>query len=176
MKKNLIYTLLLLALGYASCIEKPVYPTEPVIAYKDLIRYGLNPLQPDSVEVVVSFTDNEGDIGLDQADTHSIFKDGNIRLVYYYDSASTGTWAAWDTSEASTDPFDTLIYFYRVPPVLPEGDPAEPMKGLIYVKLFTKDNGISTIVHDRIKFGVYMFDKAEHKSNVIETPPFDFQP
>lgn len=176
MKKNLIYTLLLLALGYASCIEKPVYPTEPVIAYKDLIRYGLNPLQPDSVEVVVSFTDNEGDIGLDQADTHGIFNDGNIWLVYYYDSANTGTWAAWDTSLANPIPFDTLKYHYRVPPVLPEGDPAEPMKGLIYVKLFTKDNGISTIVHERIKFGVYMFDKAMHKSNIIETPPFDFQP
>lgn len=174
MKKNLFYILIFVAFSYTACIEKPTYPEEPVIAYKDFIRYGNNPLQPDSVEVVISFTDNEGDIGLEQTDTvgpNGIFKYGNIWLVYYYDSANTGIWAAWDNTIATPIPFDTFKVAYRVPPVLPEGDPAEPMKGLIYVKV-----NPFTVVHKRIKYEVYMYDKAHHKSNTIETPPLDFQP
>lgn len=166
MKKNLTYLLILIALAYGSCIDKPSYPSEPVIAYKDFIRYGSDPSNPDSVELVVSFTDNEGDIGLEQGDTHGLFKDGNIWLVYFFDTS--GVWEAYDTS-VTTPQFDTFKVAYRVPPVLPEGDPAEPMKGLIYVKQspFIK-------VFDKIKYEVYMYDKALHKSNLIETPPLDF--
>lgn len=167
MKSNLAYILVLISLAYASCIEKPVYPSEPVIAYKDFIRYGNNPKDPDSVEVVVSFTDNEGDIGLEQADTHGLFKNGNIWLVYYYDSS--GTWAAFDSSISTPVPFDTFKYAYRVPPVLPSGDPAEPMKGLIYVKQKRPFK-----VHDTIKYVVYLYDRALHKSDTIHTPALIF--
>ena len=167
MKKSFIYALLFVGLSYASCIKKPSYPSEPVIAYKDFIRYGTDPSNPDSVELVVSFTDNEGDIGLEQADTNGLFKYGNIWLVYFYDSL--GTWAAYDTSEASVVPFDTFKFAYRIPPVLPSGDPAEPMKGLIYVKQST-----FVKVFDKIKYVVYMYDRALHKSDTIHTPALEF--
>jgi hypothetical protein len=167
MKKGLFYTLILIAIGYTSCIEKPTYPSEPVIAYKDFIRYGNDPKNPDSVEVVVSFTDNEGDIGLEQADTNGDFKYGNIWLVFFYDSL--GTWAAYDSSDQSPVPFDTFKVAYRIPPVLPPGDPSEPMKGLVYVKQspFIK-------VFDKIKYVVYMYDRAGHRSDTIHTPPLNF--
>ena len=155
--------------GLASCIEKPTYPSKPVIAYKDFIRYGIDPSNPDSVDLVVSFTDNEGDIGLEQADTFGMFKYGNIWLEYYYDSANTGIWAAFDSSIQNTVPFDTFRFGYRIPPVLPEGDPAEPMKGLIYVK-----QSPFIRVHDRIKYVVYMYDKALQRSDTVHTPPIEF--
>lgn len=166
MRVNITYILILMVLGYTSCIEKPTYPSVPVIEYKDFIRYGNDPSNPDSVEVVVSFTDNEGDIGLDQADTHGLFKYGNIWLVFYYDS--NGTWAAYDSS-ITTPQFDTFKVAYRVPEVLPPGDAAEPMKGLIYVKQnpFIK-------VSDKIKYQIYMYDRALHKSDTIHTPPIVF--
>lgn len=177
MKITLIYTLLLFSLGLASCIDKPIYPSEPVIAYQDFIRYGSNPLSPDSVELVVSFTDNEGDIGLEQSDTSGIFKFGNLYMNYlFWDTTGVDHWSYYDNSPADSIPFDTLKVAYRVPPVLPEGDPAEPMKGLIYVKMITKSGGVSLIVHNRIKYNVYIYDKALHKSNVTETTPLDFQP
>jgi len=168
MKKGIFYTLAVL-LFYSSCIEKPVYPSKPVIKYVNFLRYGSNPLDPTAVELVVSFTDNEGDIGLSQADTQSVFKYGNVWLEYYYDSANTGVWAAFDSS-ITTPKFDTFRFAYRVPPVLPPGDPSEPMKGLIYVKQqpFIK-------VHDRIKYVVYMYDKAGHKSDTIQTPSISFK-
>lgn len=168
MKTKLLYTLVLLSLTYASCIDKPTYPSQPVIVYEDFIRYGSDPSNPDSVELIVSFTDNEGDIGLEQSDTVNDFKYGNIWMIYFYDSANTGVWAAFDSS-ITTPQFDTFKVAYRVPPVLPEGDPAEPMKGLIYVKQspFIK-------VNDRIKYVVYLYDRALHRSDTIHTPPLQF--
>jgi len=167
-KKAILYTVILTFASLAACIEKPVYPSQPVIAYKDFLRYGADPSNPDSVELVVSFTDNEGDIGLEQADTMGNFKYGNIWMVYYYDSANTGIWAAFDSS-LTTPQFDTFKVAYRIPPVLPEGDPAEPMKGLIYVKQspFIK-------VHDKIRYDVYVYDKTLQKSNTIQTPEILF--
>lgn len=162
----------MLVLILTSCKEKPVYPSQPVIAYKDFIRYGSNPSDPDSVELVVSFTDNEGDIGLDQSDTFGIFKRGNIYMDYlYWDTVGTGSdhWSYYDITQPDSVPFDTFKIAYRVPPVLPSGDPAEPMKGLIYVKQkpFIK-------VYNKIKYVVYLYDKALHRSDTIHTPAILF--
>lgn len=152
---------------FASCTKKPNYPSEPVIAYKDFIRYG-NSANPDSVELVVSFTDNEGDVGLTQDDVQGIFSIGNIFMDYYlWDTTGTDHWAPYD------DPFvsgvDTFRIGYRVPPVLPDGDPAEPVKGTIYVKQTTFIPPTTPI-----KFVVYMYDKAMHKSDTIHTPALIF--
>lgn len=172
MKKILTYSLILGGLTLASCIDKPTYPSTPVITYKDFIRYGNNPSDPDSVELVVSFTDNEGDIGLDQSDTFGIFKSGNIFMDYlFWDTSGPGPdhWSYYDMSPADSIPFDTLKIAYRVPPVLPEGDPAEPMKGQIFVKQkpFIK-------VFDRIKYVVYLYDKVHNRSDTIHTPSIIF--
>jgi len=172
MKKTPVYIviafLLISALFLPSCIKKPVYPSEPVIAYKDFLRYGTNPLVPDSVDLVISFTDNEGDIGLGQSDTSGIFKYGNLIMTYYYYDKDSLQWFTLDDPTTPTVA-DTLRFYYRVPPVLPDDDDSEPMKGLIYAK-----QKPFFVVHDSIKYEVYMYDKALHKSNVIETPPFGF--
>ncbi|MBI4929599.1 MAG: hypothetical protein HY841_02470 [Bacteroidetes bacterium] len=170
MKVRPLYKLavvILTGIAISSCKDKPVYPSEPVIAYKDFIRYG-NPSSPDSVELVVSFTDNEGDIGLDQADTLGDFKKGNFCMIPFFpDTVTAGLWIPFD--DLATAALDTFKVFYRVPPVLPDGDPSEPMKGLIYVK----QSDFEVIV-PKIMYKAYMYDKAKHKSNTIETPPIVF--
>lgn len=149
-----------------SCVKKPTYPSEPVIEYKDMIRYG-NSANPDSIEIVLSFTDNEGDIGLEPTDTNT-FKTGNLCMVYYYWDAASGKWLPYDRTPP-LPPFDTLKFFYRVPVILPPEDKSEPAKGLIFAKQspFLK-------AHNRIKYEIFMYDVAKHKSNVVETPAFDF--
>jgi hypothetical protein len=151
----------------SSCVKKPEYPSEPVIAYKDFIRYG-NPSSPDSVEIEITFTDNEGDIGLTQADMHGFFSKGNVCL-YETDWDTTGVdhWAVWDNPV--TPQVDTTFVYYPVPLVLPEGDPNEPVKGLIFIKRTP-----FVAIFPRIMYTIYMYDLARHKSNTIETPPIDF--
>ena len=86
-------------------------------------------------------------------------------MVYFYDSL--GYWAAYDPNSAP--PFDTIKFFYRIPPLLPKGDDAESMKGIIYAKQYPFINPFK-----KIKYKVYMYDKAMHKSNTIETPEILF--
>jgi hypothetical protein len=156
--------LILVVTGVNSCVKKPEYPSTPVIKYKDFIRYG-SAADPDSVELVVTFTDNEGDIGLSPEDKKGILKDGNLFMIYFYDSA--GTWAAFDPNPVP--PLDTMKVIYSVPPVLPDGDPTEPVKGSIFVKQFRPFRA-----HNKIKYVVYMYDKALHRSDTIHTPAITF--
>ena len=70
MKKRYLIGLLLLALAVSAC-QKPVeYPIEPKIAYEGF-TYLMNPDSTFSGEGVISFsyTDSDGDLGLDDADT-----------------------------------------------------------------------------------------------------------
>jgi len=153
----------------SSCQKKPSYSSVPYIEYSDFLRYG-NPHNPDSVKLVVKFTDNEGDIGFAASDTQ-IFKKGNFFMIYFYLDTTGGHehWSAFDTNPA-TPAIDTLIINYRVPPLLPDGDPSEPMKGSIYVRQLKP---ISPY-YNRIKYRCYLYDKALHKSNVFDTPEIDF--
>jgi hypothetical protein len=167
MKEFFKYVVIFLSPFWASCIKKPTYPSKPVIAYRDFLRYG-NFSNPDSVDLVVSFTDNEGDVGLSQKDVQGIFSVGNIYLDYYsWDTAGTDHWSPVD--DPMTAAIDTFKIAYRVPEVLPDGDSSEPMKGLIFVKQkpFVK-------IFDKIMFVVYLYDKAGNKSDTIHTPPIIF--
>ena len=156
-----------------SCVKKPTYPSTPAIQYKDFYRYG-SYSNPDSVEVAVNFQDEEGDIGLEQGDTGGVFKYGNIWLIYFYDSANLGPFAAWDSSHNPLPPFDTLKIAYRVPVVLPPNEASQPMKGTILVKL--KKPSIKLPTHKKIKYKIYMYDKAMHKSNTVDSGPISFVP
>lgn len=124
------------------------------------------PYSKDSVELVVSFTDNEGDIGLEKADSTGIFKNGNFYMVEFWDSS--GIWAPAFPSNTTTR-LDTITYYYRVPLVLKEGEKSQPMKGLIYAKIKPWIN-----VFKKIKLDVYMYDEARNKSNRISTPAITF--
>ena len=82
MKKCYLVGLLLLALAVLSC-QKPVeYPIEPKIAYEGF-SYLFNPDSTFSGEGVISFsyTDGDGDLGLDDTDTLSPF---GFNDAYYY--------------------------------------------------------------------------------------------
>ena len=75
-----------LAVIIYSCVKKPVYPSTPLIAFSNFIRYGVNPSDPDSVALSITFEDEEGDIGFAQSDTNGIFAKGNFFGILYYDS------------------------------------------------------------------------------------------
>ncbi len=164
-----IVVVVLLGISFFSCVKKPKYPSEPVIAYKDFLRYG-NPSDPDSIQIVISFTDNEGDIGLTQPDLQGVLKNGNVCIYDSYWDTLGGTphWTLVDANIATAQ-IDTNFFYFTVPPVLPSEDPSEPVKGLIFIKQrpFIK-------IFDQIKYTLYMYDLAKHKSNTIETPPITF--
>lgn len=176
MKTRYAYALILVILSWGflySCVKKPSYPSIPLIAYKTCLRFGANPLNPDSIKVAINFQDEEGDVGMDVSEAPAFLKNGNLFMTYFYDSAN-GHFAAWDSSNNPLPPFDTLKIDYLVPRVLPANETSQPMKGVIYVKL----NKLSIrpfSSHKTIKYKICLYDKAMHKSNTIESDPLVFQ-
>ena len=145
-----------------SCRKSKSYPAEPKIEYLGFVKYG-----HDSADFKITFTDGDGDIGLDQGDTNAPFqKSGkyynNIFLRYEYYDTSNVLHSFYIVPNSS--PPDTLENDYRIPVITPIGQ-VKSLNGEIHVRLFAP-----YAAHNRFRFKCYIYDRALHKSNVIESP------
>lgn len=168
--------LLFLALAMLAC-QKPVeYPIEPKITYEGF-TYLFNPDNTFSGEGVISFTytDGDGDLGLDDSDTLSPF--GPYDAHYYnmevdYLKLVNGVFVKTPllsphvpTSESDTVVWDTITFnarFHR----LRDNDDPKAISGTMDYQL-TVQNPFSP--NDTIKFEIRIIDRALHESNTIQT-------
>ena len=135
-----------------SCIKKKQYTTEPVIEFKDFIPY-----TDESGDLQVLFNDGDGDIGVGENDTTlSLF------TTYYYYDTITFKYRAF----LKTSPNDTLRSNYIVK-AKSDAYKGKPISGEISVRLqqFRHSKKIK-----KIKYVIYLIDKAGNKSNVITSP------
>jgi hypothetical protein len=155
--KNTAFSLLIIGMIVlvCQCATPPNYPDEPVITFKSISRNYLkqnsNSLA-DSLLLVFSFTDGDGDLGSN--DSVGIYiKDGR-------------------------DGFEKPPY--KIPYINPQGT-GNGISGEISIRLNTTcctfDNGyppcsvIPNVPYDTLTYQVYIRDRAGNKSNQIETPP-----
>ena len=178
MKKRYLIGLLLLAL-VVCCCQKPVeYPIEPKIAYEGF-TYLMNPDSTFSGEGVISFsyTDGDGDLGLDDADTLPPF---GFNDAYYYNmvvdylKCVNGEFVktpllSWN---AQTQSYDTISFNARFKRLRDSEEP-KAISGTMDCKL-TVQNPFSP--NDTVKFEIRIFDRALHESNVIQTDPIFTNP
>lgn len=173
MKKRYLIGLLLLALAVSAC-QKPVeYPIEPKIAYEGF-TYLMNPDSTFSGEGVISFsyTDGDGDLGLDDADTLSPFGFNDAHyynMVVDYLKCVNGEFVktpllSWN---AQTQSYDTVSFNARFKRLRDSEEP-KAISGTMDYKL-TVQNPFSP--NDTVKFEIRIFDRALHESNVILTEP-----
>jgi len=109
--------------------------------------------------LTISFQDGDGDIGLNSWDTSPPFDTGSIYYYNYYIDyyeKRNGTFV----KVGLTPPFNTRI------PYLTPDDPNKNIKGIIIDTLSLNPKP----VYDTIQFGMYIYDRALHKSNVVTTP------
>lgn len=119
---------LVMGIGLSACLKTEVFPKEPHIAFKSYTQ------SPDSSELTISFTDGDGDIGLDQGDTLAPYNPGstwyhNFFVDYY--KKENGAWVLQQF---------TLPLYYRIPVITPTGQ-NKALQGDITVE-------ISPLVHD----------------------------
>lgn len=177
MKKALtVFILTLLAL--ASCQEKVEYPIEPRIAYEGM-AYVIDADSTLTGEVVVSisYTDGDGDLGLDDADTLYPFGPND---PHYYNLIID--YLKWDGSQfvetpllswnQQTQGYDTVSFNARFKRLV-FNDEEKPISGTIDYKM-TVFNPLSP--NDTVKFKVHLIDRALHESNTIETNTISFGP
>ena len=184
MKIRTIIGLLLLALAVCSC-QKPVeYPIEPKITYEGF-TYLINADSTFSGEGIVAFsyTDGDGDLGLDDSDTLSPFgfHDAHYyNMVIDYLKCVNGEFVKMPllSPHVPTSPADTLVLYDTVTfnarfKRLRDSEEPKAISGTMEYKL-TVQNPFSP--NDTVKFEIRILDRALHESNVIQTEPIFTNP
>ena len=169
-----LVTILLLAL--AGCQEMPEYPMEPQISYQGL-SYLINADSTLTGEVILSigYTDGDGDLGLDDADTLYPFGPND---PHYYNLIID--YLKWDGTafvetpllswNQQTQSYDTITFNARFKRLV-FNDAVKPISGTIDYTM-TAFNPLSPT--DTVKFQVHLLDRALHESNTIETETISF--
>ena len=177
MKKPIVIMLALLSVAIAGCQKEVEYPIEPQIAYTGF-SYLFSADSTFSGEGVISFsyTDGDGDLGLDDGDTLYPFgfQDPHYyNMVVDYLKAENGVFVKTPllSLHVPTSPDDTLVLYDTVTfnarfRRLRDNDDPKAISGTIDYKL-TVQNPFSP--DDTIKFEIRILDRALHESNVIQT-------
>lgn len=156
-----VIILLLVASGFIfSCIKQEVYPVEPHIEFSDFIKIADGTGIDNKAYLVITFTDGDGDIGLETDDTLPPY---NVNGDYYYNFLI-------NYFEKQNDTFQEVqlpsTFNARIPYV--QDDLAERgIRGEIQIELFYNNYNSTS---DSIRFTAQIIDRALHKSNIITTP------
>jgi hypothetical protein len=175
MKKTLtIFILVLFAL--AACQKKVEYPIEPKITYEGL-AYLMNADSILTGEVIlnIGYTDGDGDLGLDDADTLYPFGPNdphhyNLLIDYLRWDGSAFVETPLLSWNQQTQSYDTVSFNARFKRLV-FNDEEKAISGNIEYTM-TVFNPLSP--NDTVKFRVHLIDRALHESNRIETDPIWF--
>jgi hypothetical protein len=169
-KIGLIFVLFLLSL---SCRKLEEYPIIPAISYNgfELLINEETGISEQGV-LYISYTDGDGDIGLDQGDTGFPYQSGgpyyyNFFITYYECDHGVFTEVPLLSWNNTTQEYDTLTFNARIPVLLPK-EKKQGIKGVIQNEMFIYNPLAKS---DTIQFKVKIIDRALQFSNEITTPP-----
>ena len=174
--KKPIAILFLVMIVLAACQKKVEYPIEPVVTYQGL-AYVMDADSTLTGEVVLSigYTDGDGDLGLDDADTLYPF---GPRDPHYYNLIID--YLKWDGTafvetpllswNQQTQSYDTISFNARFKRLV-FNDEEKAISGTIDYTMMVY-NPLSP--NDTIRFRVHLIDRALHESNSIETDIITF--
>lgn len=157
----------LMILLLSTCKEKEIYSPIPYIEFKTAFQ---NPSDLNTLTLVFSFKDGDGDIGLTNADTIPAYDPVTNPFYYnlyvYYYQAVNGVF------EPYILPFsgDTLINKFRVQYLTPDGR-HKAIRGDIETQVPLVDRNFDPSTNDTIQFRFFIYDRLKHQSNIIQTPP-----
>ena len=144
------------------CIKQEEYSIIPSIRFQSLTQVPLNS-GADSLVLVLSFTDGDGDIGVNQSDQTSTNKDIFITYLRRWNGKLT------DTTLTCQNIKGVITLNSWLPYITPQGK-NKNIQGTIQYGF-----SIPCQQLDTISFQVYITDRASHKSNVIITPEIVLQ-
>ncbi len=169
-KLSIILILLVFVILF-SCSKEKEYPVIPDIKYNQFFYNSSN----EEGNLIIGFTDGDGDIGLT---SNHIFPPFDSTSIYHYNfyidiyEKINGIYKRFVVFNSSTQQNDTIVFKYRIPFIEPVS-----ANGSLKGEFTTKINiGLMLpFLHtDTLMFKAYIYDRALHKSNVINTPDFVF--
>jgi len=148
------------ALTWSGCLPEPNFPDEPLITFQS---FDLTP--GGGRELVIGFSDGDGNVGLAQGDTLAPFCpacEHHQNLKCEYQEWRDTAWVEIGlNSDAGQIPF-----YYRVPPVAPTGqNPAQ--SGTIAIDM---NSWYLNSAYDSMRFRIQLFDRDLNASNEVFTP------
>ena len=157
MSNKVFLTVLLFTLIFlVNCDKDKDYPDTPVITMSQKQEYS-NP-----VNMIIDFTDGDGDIGLNERDTlppynfnEDPFNKYYYNLLLYYFEKNDSIWQEIELP---------VPYFYRIPVITPRGQ-NKALNGEIEVAISLPFNR-----PDSIRFEIILIDQALRESNRLQTP------
>jgi hypothetical protein len=144
---------------FSGCMKKQSFSDIPQISFLGM------ELLVDTAQVVrsgiltISYQDGDGDIGLNPSDTFPPYQRNGpyyYNYVINYFEKQNGVFQQI---------FDSIPFSARIP-VLTPNDPNKAIKGFITDTLPLYPPPF----HDTIRFEVFLYDRALHKSNTVTTP------
>lgn len=165
MRKMGWFFIVSVALSFLGCLDLESFPNEPQITFKSFNIAA----DGNGAALQISFTDGDGNFGLNQEDTAGVFSDClnryNVFCDYY--EKQNGQWV-----KVSLDPCldpNIIPFYYRAPVAVPEGQ-YKAQKGVITLDIqpiyYLPSN------FDTCKFKIHVIDRTLNKSNEIETTEF----
>lgn len=156
MKRSFLKYLLFFAtvsIFFYACVKKTTYATTPEIEYQ-----AFYPFVGDSADLQIKFKDGDGDIGVSASDTTR-----TLWVTYYYKDTITQKYRAYTACPNNCDTLRTG-YIVKAPK---DSYAGKPISGELNARLqqFRHSKKIKNV-----KYVIYLFDKAGHKSNVITSP------
>ena len=134
--------LLVFSILMPSCKKEQPISDIPVITFDSIspnpaIKY------QDTILIVISYKDGDGDLGIDSADVKNLFV---------------------------TDSRNNVVSQFRIPQLVPTGSTIA-IQGNLHVvlppQLFTNDSDTT----ETATYSIYVVDRAGHKSNTVNTTP-----
>lgn len=183
MNKQVWIAIGLMVLIVTACQKTVEYPIEPKITYESFI-YLFNADSTFTGQGILSFsyTDGDGDLGLDDRDTIAPFglNDAHYyNMIIDYMKSVNGEFVKVPLlsphvaiDSADTQLYDTVSFnarFHR----LRDSEEPKAISGTMEYTL-TVQNPLSP--NDTIKFEIHILDRALHESNVIQTEPIYTNP
>lgn len=156
--KKWLFVIVLAAL-LVGCRHEEKFSTTPHIEFVSIEKVDNGTNVDDQANLVFSFQDGDGDIGLDNADTAGVF---HVDSAYYYNlfvdyyEKQNGVWTLMNLPATLNA---------RIPHL--SDNVPESIEGKLTI--LTYINNYSS-PYDTVKLSFYLVDRALHKSNVVETP------
>lgn len=158
---KLYFIIILSVFALVSCLKPQTFPPEPIIEFDSFIPMS------DSGELVISFTDGDGNIGLAKGDTTGSYSSTNKYhhnlFVEYFEKVNGVGWQP-GKDLAGND----IVFLYRVPVLTPSGK-NKALKGKIRVTIEPSYYNPLSIDSDTIKYRIMLVDRDLNESNTVES-------
>ena len=147
-------------LYFPSCKKANEYDYTPNISFKSFTTDKDASGRDILGHITISFTDGDGDLGLDPADTLSTYSQSGPYyynfIITYHEKNSSGVWTTPTLAFPLSGRFITLT---------PQGR-NKALRGDITMDVFLRPGATNLTT----KYDIFIYDRALHHSNPITTP------